>query len=296
VKLLLTGAGGQVASAVLATAPGGSTVIATTRAQMDITRADVVRDVVARIRPDWIVNAAAFTAVDRAETEQVAAEAINVEGPALLARAATACGSRMLHVSTDFVFAGDRSLPYEPACTPAPINVYGATKLGGELAVRNATSGDALVLRTSWVYAARGSNFVLRMLDLMRTRPQVAVVADQVGAPTWARSVAECIWGLLERSARGGVFHWSDAGAATWYDFAVAIQEEAMARHLLEKSIPVRAIRTAEYPTAARRPANSMLDWHSTAEVVGHPPEHWRRNLRKMLDELRVQPRTHVPA
>ena len=149
-------------------------------------------------------------------------------------------------------------------------------------------SPDAIVLRTAWVYAAVGRNFVLTMLRLMRETPEVRVVADQIGTPTWATGIARAIWGLIEVSAAGGIYHWTDLGIATWYDFAVAIQEEALVRGLLTRAVPVIPIATAGYPTPARRPTFSVLDTEATRAILPVPARHWRHNLRVMLDELRT--------
>jgi dTDP-4-dehydrorhamnose reductase len=165
--------------------------------------------------------------------------------------------------------------------------VYGATKLAGERELLQ-HGRDAILLRTAWVYAAAGRNFVLTMLRLMRERAEVRVVADQIGTPTWATGIAQAIWGLIDAGADPGTYHWTDLGIASWYDFAVAIQEEALARGLLPRPVPVVPISTADYPTPAERPAFSVLDTASTRAVVKAPARHWRHHLRMMLDELRT--------
>jgi dTDP-4-dehydrorhamnose reductase len=286
VKVLITGADGQLGRALCAAAPSDWVVVRKSRQELDVTNPGSVEHCLTKERPEWVLNAAAFTAVDRAESEPAAAQAVNATGPALLARASSDCGGRMLHISTDFVFDGQGSTPYSPESEPAPINVYGASKLAGERAVRLETAGDAVLVRTSWVYSSEGTSFVLRMLELMRTRTRIEVVVDQVGSPTWAHSLADCIWDLVRGNHRGGIYHWTDAGVASWYDFAVAIQEEALARGLLQAAVPVRPIRSAEFPAAARRPAYSVLDTRVTVATLGRAPHHWRANLRRMLDEL----------
>jgi dTDP-4-dehydrorhamnose reductase len=286
VKVLITGAEGQVGAALQATAPAGCTIVALARRELDITSAAAVDERAERERPDWIFNAAAYTAVDRAEADADRAFRVNADGPAVLANAAQRIRCRVLQLSTDFVFDGKRSTPYRPDAPTGPLNVYGATKLRGEEAVVRTTHGDAVIVRTSWVYAARGRNFVLRMLERMRANAELTVVADQVGSPTWATSLAAALWDLARLASLRGVHHWSDAGVASWYDFAVAIQEEALTRGLLERPIRLRPIRTEEYRAAARRPAYSVLDTRSTAAVLGRGPAHWRENLRRMLDEL----------
>ena len=167
------------------------------------------------------------------------------------------------------------------------MSVYGASKLGGERELARA-AGGGLILRTAWVYDSSGKNFVLTMLRLMRERPEVRVVADQIGAPTWATGIARAVWGLMEAAAPAGIHHWTDLGVASWYDFAVAIQEEALARGLLSRAVPVVPIPTSAYPTPAARPAFSVLNTESTRALAGAPAHHWRHNLRNMLDEIRT--------
>jgi dTDP-4-dehydrorhamnose reductase len=205
----------------------------------------------------------------------------------VLAAAAATAGSRLLHLSTDFVFDGKSNRAYLPTDQTNPLGVYGVSKLGGERQVLNGAAAG-IVLRTAWVYAAAGRNFVLTMLRLMRDRDQVSVVCDQIGTPTWAAGIAAAIWGLIEGGAPGGVYHWTDLGVASWYDFAVAIQDEALARGLLPRAVPIKPILSAAYPTRARRPAFSVLDTESTRALIKVPSRHWRHNLRAMLDELRI--------
>ena len=285
-RVVVTGAGGQVGSALLRCVPSGVDAVGATRRACDLADVESVARFVASERPDWIVNAAGYTAVDRAESDRELAYSINAAGPAALARAAEACGAWLLQLSTDFVFAGDRVEPYRPESLPGPLSVYGSSKLAGERAVLDGGGGRALVLRTSWVHASSGVNFPLRIIELLRSRPELRVVDDQIGSPTWATSLATCVWKLIEGPPRPGIHHWRDSGIASWYDFAVATQEEAIARGILERPVPIRPIRTEEYPTPARRPRYSVLDVRTTAESIGMNPVHWRVNLRRMLDEL----------
>lgn len=281
----MTGAGGQLGHALVASAPPGAVVTAPSHGELDITRAADVTALLGQVRPEWVFNAAAYTAVDAAEREPAQAREVNETAVGALARAAAGHGARLLHVSTDFVFDGNTSTPYAPDATPAPLGVYGASKLAGERAAR-AAAPDAVILRTSWVYAAQGRNFLRTMLGLMRSRPALRVVYDQVGSPTAAHGLADCIWRLAQRSVPPGTWHWRDAGIASWYDFAVAIQEEALTRGLIAAPVPIEAIRTADYPTPARRPAFSVLDIAATAALLGDQPPHWRVQLRRVMDEL----------
>jgi dTDP-4-dehydrorhamnose reductase len=287
-RILVLGAGGQVGRALVGTAPSDHEILARTRADADIADAAAIGRALTEARPDWVVNAGAYTAVDLAEDEPGRAGLVNDTAVGMLAEAAGRAGSRLVHLSTDFVFDGNSSRAYSPGDAPRPLSVYGATKLGGERRVL-AGEGGGIVLRTAWVYASAGRNFVLTMLRLMREREQVKVVCDQIGAPTWASGLARAVWGLIDASAAGGIYHWTDLGVASWYDFAVAIQEEALARGLLERPAAIVPIATADYPTRARRPAFSVLDTAATRAVARTAPAvHWRGNLRNMLDELRA--------
>lgn len=281
-KVLLTGAGGQVGRALAATAPIGVSLTALGRDKLDIAAPGAAARMVAEIAPDLILNAAAFTAVDRAESEPALALAINATAVGRLA-AAAGSDTRLVHISTDFVFDGRASAPYPPDAATGPLSVYGRSKLAGE----QAAGGNALIVRTAWVYAAEGANFVHTMLRLMRTRDEVRVVADQIGTPTFARGLAETVWQLVNQG-RTRIWHHTDSGQASWHEFALAIMEEALAIGLLQKAVPVIPITTAEYPTAARRPAYSVLDCSATAAALGAPAPHWRENLRAMLSEVKA--------
>ena len=285
-KVLLIGPTGQLGRALALRVPAGVELVEVDRSALDIGDAEAVHAVVAAVRPAVIINAAAHTQVDLAESEPESAFRINANGPRYVAQAAASVGARMVHVSTDFVFAGDRPQPYDIDAATGPVNVYGKSKLAGEEAVVAELGAAATVVRASWLYAAAGRNFVLTMLKLMQSRESLGVVVDQVGSPTWAGSLAQAIWDLAHRPDLHGIQHWADEGVASWYDFAVAIQEEAVARHLLDRAIPIRAIAAREYPTPARRPAYSVLDKRRTAAALGYPPPHWRASLRNMLDEL----------
>lgn len=286
-KVLITGAGGQVAAALMRSKPADVTAAAVSHAELDIGDGKAVLRAATEARPQVIINAAAYTAVDKAESEQDLARRVNGEAPGHLAEAAKACGARLIHISTDFVFDGSQSRPYAPDAAVKPLGTYGETKLEGERRVQQTLGGEALILRTAWVYAANGHNFVRTMLRLMGERGRVRVVADQVGSPTWASSVAQALWAAARTPAFSGVHHWTDAGVASWYDFAVAIAEEGHAVGLLKQAAEVEPITTAEYPTPARRPAYSVLDRASSERGLNLKPAHWRVNLRNMLRELR---------
>jgi dTDP-4-dehydrorhamnose reductase len=284
---LITGADGQLGEALRVTVPAGWRVLAFGSRTLDVADQTATRWVIERERPNLVINAAAYTAVDAAESEPDRAAAINARGAANVAAASTAAGARLFHISTDFVFDGRQGRPYTPADATNPLSVYGRTKLDGEHEVARVAGGKALILRTAWIYSGHRRNFVLSMLKLMRERELVRVVCDQVGTPTWARSLADALWTMADMPEMRGVHHWTDAGVASWYDFAVAIQEEALAAQLLAREVPILPIPTIEFPTAAVRPAFSVLDKTATWAALGRAPRHWRVNLRHMLEGLR---------
>ena len=290
-KVLVTGSSGQLGRALLESIPDAVRARGIDRAECDLSNADQCRALVAAERPDVVINAAAYTQVDKAEGERERAFRINAEGPAALAEALARSGGRLIQISTDFVFDGALSSPYSPDAVCKPLNVYGASKLAGERAVLERLGQSAVVLRTAWVYSGNGSNFVKTMLRLMASRDSVAVVSDQVGSPTWARSLAGAVWAAALRPTVSGILHWTDAGVASWYDFAVAIQEEALARGLLGKAVPVLPISAEEYarqfPASVPRPSYSVLDLRATQSMLSLAPLHWRSQLRTMLDELK---------
>ncbi|HEV2703972.1 MAG TPA: dTDP-4-dehydrorhamnose reductase [Steroidobacteraceae bacterium] len=285
-KVLITGAQGQVGRCLLASAPQDVTTVGLTRAQLDVGNADAVNQAVELHRPNLIINAAAYTAVDRAETEVDAARRVNAQGPRHLARAAGKHGARLLHISTDFVFDGRAGVPYAPDAPTAPLGVYGQTKLEGEQAVRELLPQASVVLRTAWVYAPHGANFLRTMLRVMAEKRQVRVVADQIGTPTAADSLAAVLWGLAQRPEVTGVHHFTDAGVASWYDFAMAIFEEATLMGLLPPGVRVTPIATTDYPTPARRPAYSVLDKRTLLAALPLEHQHWRVSLRRVLQGL----------
>lgn len=286
-KVLVTGAGGQLGRALVARAPAGVTVTAATSGDLDIADREAVLTLAARETPELILNAAAYTAVDQAESEPDRAAAVNDTGTANLVAAAQASGARLAHVSTDFVFGGEAGRAYAVDAPTQPLGVYGATKLAGE---RHLRPGD-LCVRTAWVYAAQGRNFVNTMLRLMAEREELGVVADQIGSPTSADDLADALWRLALGGA-AGTFHYTNSGVASWYDFAVAIRDEAVGLGLLpETAARVKPIATAAYPTPARRPAYSVLDGTKAAAFLGAAAPHWRHALVTVLRQVAAENR-----
>jgi dTDP-4-dehydrorhamnose reductase len=286
-RVLIIGGSGQVGRALGASAPVDFEVTAPARSVLDLASPDLA-DTVRSLDPELIVNAAAYTDVDRAEGDVDTARLVNALAVHRVAAVARARGARLIHLSTDYVFDGKQGTPYLPSDPPCPLSVYGATKLEGEQLALEATDGLALVLRTSWVYAPEGKNFVTTMLKVMSQERPVLAVADQVATPTAAESVSSAVWAAASHPELTGIAHWTDAGVASRYDLAVAIQEEALALGLLARELPIEPVPTARFPTAARRPAYSVLDSSSARAALGVPARHWRVALRRML---KVMPR-----
>ncbi len=283
-KILLTGATGQVGYELERSLQGLGEVIAVDRARMDLADLDQVRAVIRAVRPGLIVNPAAYTAVDKAESEPELAWRINAEAPGVMAQEAARLGAAMVHYSTDYVFDGSKAGAYVETDATGPINVYGQSKLAGEQAVAEAGIAH-LILRTSWVFGMRGNNFLQTMLRLTRERDALKVVSDQLGAPTWSRTVADTSALMLAQARAGGplwwernsgVYHLSSQGRTSWFGFTEAIVEEAGI------NCQLAPISSDAWPTAARRPANSVLDTGKLRERFGNLPE-WREALRLCL-------------
>ncbi|AII45879.1 hypothetical protein KR49_05340 [Synechococcus sp. KORDI-49] len=288
-KVLLTGAAGQLGQALRASCPPDLELIATSRDELDLSKPEACKAAVERHRPDWVLNAGAYTAVDRAEEEPDLAHAVNGGAPRAFAEAIRQDGGRLLQLSTDFVFNGRQGSPYRVEQPRDPLGVYGASKARGEEAIEAVLgdNGQATVLRTSWVMGPVGRNFALTMLRLHRERDQLGVVADQVGCPSSTLNLAAACWRVISiRAEQPAVLHWCDAGAASWYDVSVAVGELAAEQGLIETPANVRPICTEDYPTPAQRPAYSLLDCRSTREQLELDGEHWRQALRAVLSAI----------
>ncbi|MDK9726405.1 MAG: dTDP-4-dehydrorhamnose reductase [Sterolibacteriaceae bacterium MAG5] len=277
-RILLTGRCGQVGWELERSLSPLGQVFACDHAALDLTNPDRIRERVRELKPDLVVNAAAYTAVDQAETEPELALAVNGIAPGVLAEEAKRLGALLVHYSTDYVFDGTKPAPYTEADIPNPINVYGRSKLAGEQAIRE-VGGEHLILRTSWVYGLRGRNFLLTMMRLAAERPLLRVVADQVGAPTWCRSIAETTAALLARGdGPRGLFHLAAGGETSWHGFAAAIVAALGATATVER------IATDDYPLPARRPANSRLDCAQLRKLDIALPA-WESQLALCLDD-----------
>jgi dTDP-4-dehydrorhamnose reductase len=282
-NILLTGRNGQVGwelERILA--PFGD-IAAFDRRSLDIADPDAIRERVREVRPAIIVNAAAYTAVDKAESEREAAQAANARAPQVMADEAKRLGALLVHYSTDYVFDGEKPEPYTEEDPINPVSAYGASKAAGEEAIRQSGCRH-VILRTCWVYGARGGNFMLTMLRLARERREISVVNDQWGSPTWCRTIARATLALLERpqaAEEARLLHLACSGYTTWFDFASAII--AKTASIRERQPLVRPIASSEYPTAARRPSNSRLSTARIAGLLGAPLPDWRSSLDECL-------------
>lgn len=284
-KILITGQHGQVSLALQQRLQDLGELIVLGRDQLDLADADQIRQQVRAQRPDLIINAAAHTAVDQAESEADVAFAINAIAPGVLAEEAEALGIPLIHYSTDYVFDGNKPAPYTEADTPNPLGVYGQSKLAGEQAIA-AVGGEYLILRTSWVYSNHGKNFLLTMQRLLQEKPHLRIVADQIGAPTWAGTIANSTRALIDRWLAGkagewGVYHLTAQGETSWFGFAAAIAEQLRAGGTA--CAELEAIPSSAYPTPAKRPLNSRLDCSRLQQQWQVSQPQWQDALRECL-------------
>ena len=290
-RILITGGSGQVGHCLKAQLEGCAELSVPDSSALNIADRRSVRQAVETFRPDYIINAAAYTAVDKAESDAERAFAVNRDGARHLAEAAEAAGAAMLHISTDYVFDGAGGAPYDEAAQTAPQNIYGASKLAGEQAVL-AACRRAVVMRTSWVFGAHGQNFVKTMLRLGRERDSLGIVADQYGAPTAAADIAAALITIVRRhtpeqlAERAGIYHYCGSPYASWFEFAETIFAEAAAQGVLAKIPAVKPIATADYPTPAKRPSDSRLDCGKIRTVFGIGPCDWHSALSDLRPYL----------
>ncbi|MEH2324637.1 MAG: dTDP-4-dehydrorhamnose reductase [Nostoc sp.] len=289
-SILLIGSNGQVGKELQQILPDYGNIISVERPTVDLAQPDTLRNVIRSKQPQIIINAAAYTAVDKAESEPELASAINAIAPLIIAQESQKLGAFLIHISTDYVFDGNRYRPYQETDATNPLSIYGKTKLAGEEAIRE-TCAHHLILRTAWVYGTFGkSNFVKTMLRLGAERQELCIVADQIGSPTWAQDIATAITQTIPQLTPeiSGSYHYTNSGIASWYDFAVAIFEEAQQLGFPLKIERIVPITTAEYPTPARRPAYSVLACEKISAILETHPPHWRQRLRQMLKDLKI--------
>lgn len=294
-RVLVTGANGQLGRALGSTAPlqigpEQLELFLLDRTDFDLTDLNNCKHLIEEIRPQWIINTAAYTSVDQAEDEPELADLVNAQAPQLMASVLSDTGGNMLQISTDFVFNGQSSRPYDVNERVDPLSVYGRTKAAGEISVleRLGDQKRCCILRTSWLYSDYGKNFMNTMLRLHAERSEISVVADQIGCPTNTKTLAEVCWLLIKQNTGNNevlpeILHWSDAGVASWYDFAVSIGDIAHELAIIDKKADVLPIRSIDYPAKATRPSYSLLDTFNTRDILGLKAMHWRTGL---LDTL----------
>jgi dTDP-4-dehydrorhamnose reductase len=315
-RVLILGAGGQLGRLVAKISPVQTKVSAYSSSVCDITDRKQLQQVLQLSNPDLVINCAAYTKVDLAETHREKAFAVNAEGPRNLAEL-TGPDVKLVHVSTDFVFGGETSAshePLQPDSPTAPLGVYGSSKLAGEQALLQIAKERSVIVRTAWVYAAEGNNFLNTMLRLMTERDELEIVNDQIGTPTAAHNLAKALWQLADKlkaqhgegnsrpvwgtvqkseaqdpartakvSKQQHILHWTDAGQATWFEFAQAIREQALASGILKQAALLKPIESSAYPTAAKRPSYSVLDKTLAEEKLGYSPQEWEQALYDVL-------------
>ena len=284
-KVLLLGANGQLGWELKRSCPDTIHLITCDYPKVDFCSKTSINECLNISRPDFIINAAAYTAVDLAEKESQTAFKVNHEAVADIAQYADQNNIRMVHISTDYVFNGKNHKPWTVNDNPCPESVYGKSKLKGEIAVQEILKDKALIIRTAWLYSSHGKNFVKTMLKLMKEKNSLNIVDDQIGTPTWAYGLSKVIWKFVDKKI-SGVFHWTDAGVASWYDFAVAIQKEAFALGLISKNISLLPVPSKQFFTHAKRPFYGILDKNYTWKIIEITPVHWQVQLRAMLKEL----------
>ena len=279
------GSAGQLGVELLRTAPPDFQIIGLSHRDCDITVRAQVEAAIQTHRPELVINAAAYTAVDNAESASDLAHAVNAAGAGNVARGAENARARIIHVSTDYVFDGTSREPYLPESVPNPISVYGASKLAGEQEVQR-NSPSCLIIRSGWLYSSHGRNFLRTILSSLQAGKPLRVVSNLTGVPTSARSLALTIWESASRPEVRGIHHWVDDGTASWYDFAVAIQEIALELGLVDKTVPIAAITSEEYGAPARRPPYSVLDSRSLSRAIALKPRPWRSWVAETLREV----------
>jgi len=295
-KVLITGSNGQLGKALLKLKPKGIEVIPTNRSNFNLENIDQCKNFIGKHNPDWVINAGAYTAVDLAEDEPRKAMLVNGEAPKEIAKTLKELGGNLIHISTDFVFDGSQSFPYQPDQTPRPISVYGETKLAGEEGIKQVLGDDNnyLILRTSWVIGPVGKNFLITMLKLHNSKDTISVVCDQIGCITSTNSLSIIIWeivqkNLIRKKISHKILHWSQAGVSSWFDIANEIGDLGTQLNLIPKKSKVIPIPSTHYVTKAKRPRFSLLDSTLTKELLKIENDYWRYSLLEILQEIKLK-------
>ena len=295
-KVLITGSNGQVGRSLLKSKPKNIEVIATNSTNFNLLKIKECKEFLTETKPDWIINAGAYTAVDLAESEPNKAMSINGVAPTEIAKTIKKIGGKILQISTDFVFDGNSNSPYKPIDEPNPINIYGKTKLFGERGIQEVlnNTNQYLIIRTSWVMGPIGRNFATTMLNLHKTKDNISVVSDQIGCMTSTLSLSKICWSIIEKNnlqyeKESSILHWSESGVSSWFDIATEIGDLALSIKLLEKSAKVIPISSEEYITKAKRPKFSLLDCKSTKKLLNIENRYWRYSLLEILKEIKLR-------
>tara|TARA_B100000963_G_scaffold91851_1_gene79036 strand:- start:3967 stop:4869 length:903 start_codon:yes stop_codon:yes gene_type:complete len=295
-KVLITGSNGQLGRSLLKSKPKSIEVIATNSTNFNLLKINECKEFLIESKPDWIINAGAYTAVDLAESEPNKAMSINGVAPTELAKTIKKIGGKILQISTDFVFDGNSKSPYKPIDEPNPINIYGKTKLCGERGIQEVlnNTNQYLIIRTSWVMGPIGRNFAITMLNLHKSKDNISVVSDQIGCMTSTLSLSKICWLIIEKNnlqyeKESGILHWSESGVSSWFDIATEIGDLALSIKLLEKTAKVIPISSEEYITKAKRPKFSLLDSTSTKELLNIENKYWRYSLLEILKEIKLR-------
>ena len=295
-KVLITGSNGQLGRSLLKSKPKSIEVIATNSTNFNLLKINECKEFLIESKPDWIINAGAYTAVDLAESEPNKAMSINGVAPTELAKTIKKIGGKILQISTDFVFDGNSKSPYKPIDEPNPINIYGKTKLFGERGIQEVlnNTNQYLIIRTSWVMGPIGRNFATTMLNLHKTKDNISVVSDQIGCMTSTLSLSKICWSIIKKNnlqyeKESCILHWSESGISSWFDIATEIGDLALSIKLLEKSAKVTPISSEEYITKAKRPRFSLLDSKSTKELLNIENKYWRNSLLEILKEIKLR-------
>jgi len=284
INVIIIGKSGQLAKELIDTLPDNINAFTLGRKDIDLSSKVDIEDKITKHNATLVINAAAYTAVDNAEDQQKAAFELNEQAVIKIATTCSKLNVKLIHVSTDFVFDGQEKIPYQPISLTNPINVYGESKLAGELAILNYAPNVATIVRTSWLYSTHGNNFVKTMLKFMKDKDSLNVVSDQYGSPTWAKGLAEFIWALTVLNTYQPIYHWCDAGVTTWHHFAETIQKTAFKMGLLTNDTEINAIPAIEYPTKAKRPVYSALNCSGSTQIKAQ--NKWQDNLEFMLNIL----------
>jgi len=289
--ILLTGCFGQLGTAIqrrwdAASLSADYDLLPVDASQLDLTDAPEVRAYLDQLKPRYVINTAAYTQVDNAESDAEAAFALNGDAVSVLAQWCSKNDSTLIQISTDFVFDGQADSPYSPGAATGPLSVYGASKLAGENHVRDRLPNNGIIVRTAWLYSEFGSNFVKTMLRVMGERLELKVVNDQIGSPTSAHTLARFILTLIQQRTKNGIFHWTDGAEVSWFDFANAIYEAGRSLGLISQEVLIQPITSREYPTPAIRPAYSVLDRSSSLALIDEAVEDWRAALNEVVENL----------